>query len=77
MGNGLDQPPAGLLAIPSLSFKSELNEYLKNILLFLKDFIYLFMRDTQREAETQHRQREKQAPCGEPDVGLGPRTPGS
>ena len=24
-----------------------------------------------------HRPREKQAPCGEPDVGLNPRTPGS
>ena len=24
-----------------------------------------------------HRQREKQAPCGEPNVGLDPRTPGS
>ena len=23
------------------------------------------------------RQREKQAPCGEPNVGLDPRTPGS
>ena len=34
------------------------------------------MRDTQREAETD-RQREKQAPCREPDVGLDPRTPGS
>ena len=33
------------------------------------------MRDTQREAET--RQREKQAPCGEPNIGLDPRTPGS
>ena len=32
------------------------------------------MRDTQREAETQ---REKQAPCEEPNVGLNPRTPGS
>ena len=30
------------------------------------------MRDTQR-----HRQREKQAPSGEPDVGPDPRTPGS
>ena len=28
-----------------------------------------------REAET--RQREKQAPCEEPNVGLDPRTPGS
>ena len=33
------------------------------------------MRDTQREEE--HKQREKQAPYGEPDVGLDPRTPGS
>ena len=24
-----------------------------------------------------HRQREKQAPCGKPDVGLDPRNPGS
>ena len=31
-----------------------------------------------REKERQrHRQREKQAPCREPDVGLDPRTPGS
>ena len=29
-------------------------------------------RDRQR-----HRQREKQAPCREPDMGLNPRTPGS
>ena len=30
------------------------------------------MRDTEREAE-RHRQREKQAPCGEPNVRLNPR----
>ena len=29
------------------------------------------MRDTQRQ---RHRQREKKAPCREPDVGLEPRT---
>ena len=40
--------------------------------IFFKDFIYLFMRDTQRE-----RQRHKQAPCRVPDVGLNPGTPGS
>ena len=40
-----------------------------------KDFIYLFMRDT--EKGQRHRQREKQAPCEEPDVGLDPWTPGS
>ena len=33
------------------------------------------MKATEREAET--RQREKQAPCREPDEGLDPRTPGS
>ena len=37
--------------------------------------MYLFMRDTQREAE--FRQREKEAPCGEPDAGLDPGIPGS
>ena len=41
-------------------------------IFFFKDFIYLFMRDTERE-----REREKQAPHKEPDVGLDPRTPGS
>ena len=42
---------------------------------FLKIF-YLFMRDTHKERQ-RHRQREKQAPFREPDVGLDPRTPGS
>ena len=32
------------------------------------------MRDPERQ---RHRQREKQAPGGEPDVGLDPGTPGS
>ena len=40
---------------------------------FFQDFIYLSMRDPEREAETQ----EKQAPCREPDAGLDPGTPGS
>ena len=36
------------------------------------------MRDTEREREAEtHRQREKQAPFKEPDVGLDPGTPGS
>ena len=34
------------------------------------------MRDTQRE-RLRHRQREEQAPCREPDVGLDPRILGS
>ena len=32
------------------------------------------MRDREREAETQ---REKQAPCRKPDMGLDPGSPGS
>ena len=34
------------------------------------------MRDTDREKQ-RLRQKEKQAPCREPDVGLDPGTPGS
>ena len=44
----------------------------KHSLIFLKDFVYLFMRDIEKQ---RHRQREKWAPCGEPDTGLDPRTP--
>ena len=48
------------------------------MVIFFKDFIYLFMRDTERKRERQrHRQRENQAPCKKPDAGLDPRTPGS
>ena len=43
--------------------------------LVFEDFIYLFMRDTERRQR--HRHREKQAPCRESDVGLDPGTPGS
>ena len=39
---------------------------------FLK--ILLFIHETEREAETQG---EKQAPRGDPDAELDPRTPGS
>ena len=42
---------------------------------FLKEFIYLFMRDRDRERQ-RHKQREKQALCREPDVGLDPGIPG-
>ena len=34
------------------------------------------MRDTEKERQ-RYRQREKQAPCRDPDVGLDPGTPGS
>ena len=38
---------------------------------------YVFIHERHREREKQrHRQEEKQAPCGEPDVGLDPRSLG-
>ena len=42
--------------------------------LFLKIFSLFLHSDIERQ---RHRQREKQAPCGELDVGLDPRTLGS
>ena len=66
-----------------MEFKKQKNEQIKRKInhetdFFLKDFIYLLMRDTHRERERQrHRQREKQVPCREPDVGLHPGSPGS
>ena len=50
------------------------------VFVFFKDFIYLFMRDTEREREREkqrHRQRKNQAPCREPHTGLDPGSPGS
>ena len=35
------------------------------------------MKDRERGTETQAEGEEKQAPCREPDVGLGPGSPGS
>ena len=45
------------------------------LLFFKKDFIYLFMRDAQREAETQA--EGEAGSSGEPDAGLDPGTLGS
>ena len=48
--------------------------FLHQHFIIFKDVIYLW--ETRRERQ-RHRQREKQAPCGEPDEGLDPRTLGS
>ena len=49
------------------------------MIILLKDFVYLFMRihREERERRQRHSQREKQAPCREPDVGLNPGSLGS
>ena len=49
---------------------------METLCLFFKDFVYLFMRHTEKERQ-RHRQGEKQAPSGELNVGLYPRTRGS
>ena len=49
-------------------------EFFGSLSFLKKDFIYLFMREIERQ---RHRQREKQASCRKLDVRLDPRTPGS
>ena len=46
-------------------------------IFFLKDFIYLFMRHTHREKGRDTGRGRSRLPVGEPDLGLGPGTPGS
>ena len=45
-------------------------------LFSFKDFIYLFIHERHTERQ-RHKQREKEAPHREPDVGLNPQTQGS
>ena len=47
-----------------------LNNQHKN--LFLRIFIYLFMRDTHTERQRHRKREKKQAPCRQPDMGLDP-----
>ena len=47
---------------------------LENLHFFFSFLKILFIPETQRK-RSRHRQREKQAPCGEPYVGLHPKTP--
>ena len=44
--------------------------------VYLFKRFYVFIHETHRERQS-HRQREKQAPSREPDMGLDPGTPGS
>ena len=50
---------------------------MQNLSNFLKKFhLFIHERHRERERERQkHGQREKQAPCGKPDVGVDPETP--
>ena len=46
------------------------------MIYFILKIVFIHERDTERGRDT-HRQREKQAPYGEPGAGPNPRTPGS
>ena len=63
----------------SLSLKSnDFHLKLRNktpILFFILKILFIHERHTDRERQG-HRQREKQAPRREPDIGLHPGTPG-
>ena len=58
------------------SWASSLNSCRKGT-IFLKDFIYLFMRDTEREREAETQAEGEAGPTQGPDMGLDPRSPGS
>ena len=73
--NGTITSPVAQTRSPGLILVYILYLFLRILFFkFFKDFIYLLMRDLERQ---RHRQREKQAPLREPNVGLDPRTPGS
>ena len=58
-------------------FAAEGEDTLHNSLrICIFKIFYLFIHERQREMQ-RHRQREKQAPCSELNVGLDPGTPGS
>ena len=50
------------------------SQIITSSILFLKFYLFIHERERQRERGWQ---RQKQAPCREPDVGLNPGTPGS
>ena len=47
-----------------------------NLFIYFLKILFIYSRETQRQSQ-RHRQRDKQAPCREPNVGLDLRTPGS
>ena len=60
-----------LVVISLFSFVILFGSFLISLsFIFFKDFIYVFMRDTERQ---RYRQRENEVPFEEPDVGLDPR----
>ena len=58
-----------------IGFRTQASKKIMILEFFFEDFIYLFMRDTQREAETQAEGEAVSPLSREPDVGLHPRTP--
>ena len=63
----------GLLTVLNIE-QLKRTESINMQLILGEDIIYLFMRDIEKQRP---RQKEKQAPCKEPCVGLHSQTPGS
>ena len=77
------QPPRMVIRLVAKLWLSNLVQLLLQLLGFFFTLIlfyffrfYWLIHERHRE-RWRHRQREKQAPCREPDAGLDPRTPGS
>ena len=64
----------------NICFRNSLNsEFLRKqgfFFFFFFKILFIYLRESKRECELREKEREKQVPCGEPDVGLDPRTPG-
>ena len=53
-------------------------QFFLSLFFFFFKILFTYSWETEKERERQgYRQREKQAPCGKPETGLHPRTPGS
>ena len=82
VGEGMQKPKTKKWGLPGsweepswcLGFPIALTVHLILFLISFKDFIYSRETHREKEAETQ---REKQAPCKEPNMGLDPWSPGS
>ena len=67
----------GAAVCPPEASVSQLPAFPQTPKWFLSFFFFFFLTHERDRERQRHRQREEQAPCREPDVGLGPRTPRS
>ena len=73
-GSSLSRVCFSFCPSPACTCLLSLTYSLSNKYIFLRFYLFIHERHGERQ---RHRQREKQAPCREPDAGLDPRTLGS